>query len=162
MSIAKIGKPAATSAAHEAALEKGFEALTTLARLLKVDAERVISQSGMSQPMVTALSGLGRLPDQTTVSELSRSLTCNMGNLSGTLDRLEEAGYIEKIVCEADRRARFIRLTAKGRRAVSQLTEAFQCERVCNALKRMDVKQLEAMTESINRLSSTVQADASS
>ena len=34
------------------------------------------------------------IPIEDTVGELARSIGCNMGNLSGTLDRLEEKGYV--------------------------------------------------------------------
>ena len=40
---------------HEAALERGFEALSTLAILLKIDGERVTAHTRLSQPMLTAL-----------------------------------------------------------------------------------------------------------
>jgi DNA-binding MarR family transcriptional regulator len=143
---------------HEAALERGFEALSTLAILLKIDGERVTAHTRLSQPMLTALARLARLPDQTTVSALARSLSCNMGNLSGTLDRLEEAGYVERVVCESDRRARFIQLTNKGRRMATQLTERFRNERVCSALKQMSVHELEGLTETINGLISAAKA----
>jgi DNA-binding MarR family transcriptional regulator len=140
-------------------LETGLDALSTLAGHLRSDAERSIAPTGLSQPMASALARLGRLPDQTTVSELARSLACNLGNLSGTLDRLEDAGYIERIVGAADRRARFIRLTAKGRRMVTQLTENFRNERVCAALKQMSVHEVELLTDMIDRLNSAVKAN---
>jgi len=163
MSIAKRAKTRPTPSAHEAALKRGVETLTTLARLLHDDGENAMAQAGLPEPMAAALDRLALLPDRTTVSQLARSLGCNMGNLSGTLDRLEEAGYIERIVAEADRRARLIRLTAKGRRMVTQMTEYFWNGRVCAALKQMNVQQLEAMTEIITRLNSSAgTADASS
>jgi DNA-binding MarR family transcriptional regulator len=152
-------RPAA--AGHVAALERADEALAVLARFLRVDTERATTQAGLSYPMAAALARLAALPEQTTVSDLARSLECNMGNLSGTLDRLEEAGYVERLVCEADRRARYIRLTAKGRRMRAQMVEIFRNGRVCTALKRMDARELEVLTEIIDRLNTAVKADES-
>jgi DNA-binding MarR family transcriptional regulator len=151
MSIVK-GKGGRSDPAYDEAVQRGIDALMALARLLKVDSERVTAQARISQPMAAVLSRLRLLPDQTTVSELARAIGCNMGNLSGTLDRLAETGHIERVVGEADRRARFIRLTAKGRRTATQLIEDFQSARVCTALKAMSVQQLDAFTETTNRI----------
>jgi DNA-binding MarR family transcriptional regulator len=136
----------------EAVLESGVAAITALAGLLRGDVEGATANTELTQPMALALSRLTQLPDQSTVGVLARSLGCNMGNLSGTLDRLEEAGCIERIVGPADRRARLIRVTPKGRRLKTQITCNFQSGRVCSALKRMSVQELEALTEMIGRL----------
>src|ERR1700722_18356319 len=126
MSMLKSPKARPAAAGHGAALERADDALALLARFLRVDTERATTQAGLSFPMAVALGRLAALPEQTTVTDLARSLECNMGNLSVTLDRLEEGGYVERLVCEADRRARYIRLTAKGRRMKAQLTEIFR------------------------------------
>jgi MarR family transcriptional regulator, transcriptional regulator for hemolysin len=156
----KPPKTRPTAAGHRVALERADEALALLARFLRVDTERATTQAGLSFPMAVALGRLASLPEQTTVTDLARSLECNMGNLSVTLDRLEEGGYVERLVCEADRRARYIRLTAKGRRMKAQLTEIFRNGRVCTALKRMDTPELEALSEVIDRLNNAVKTDA--
>jgi DNA-binding MarR family transcriptional regulator len=146
MSIAK------TREVPEPVLESGVAAITTLTGLLRGDVERATTNTELSQPMAIALGRLTQLPDQSTVGALARSLGCNMGNLSGTLDRLEEAGCIERIVGPADRRARLIRVTPKGRKIKAQITRNFQSGRVCSALKRMSVGELEVLTEMIGRL----------
>jgi DNA-binding MarR family transcriptional regulator len=160
MSIAKNAKTRPAPSAHEVALEKSLESLSTLAGLFRIDVDRATAIAGLSQPAAIVLGRLGKLPDRTTVSELARSVGCNMGNLSVLLDRLEEAGYIERIVGEADRRARFIRLTAPGRRVATQLTENFRSGPVCTALKQMSVRQLEALSETFDRLNSAVKTEA--
>jgi DNA-binding MarR family transcriptional regulator len=133
-------------------LESGIAAITTLAGLMRGDSERATANTDLSQPMAIALGRLAQLPDQSTVGALARSLGCNMGNLSGTLDRLEEAGYIERIVGTADRRARLIRVTPKGRKTKTLMTRNFRSGRVCSALKRMSVQELQVLTEMIGRL----------
>jgi DNA-binding MarR family transcriptional regulator len=142
-------------------LESGVAAITTLAGLLRRDVERATAHTGLTQPMAAALGRLGQLPEKSTVGTLARSLGCNMGNLSGTLDRLEEVGYIERVVAQADRRARLIRLTPKGWKMRAQMTRNFQAGRVCTALKRMHVQELEALTEMIGRLNDVARAEAS-
>jgi DNA-binding MarR family transcriptional regulator len=99
---------------------------------------------------------LRKLPEQSTVGALARSIGCNMGNLSGTLDRLEEAGYIERVVAKADRRARFIRITAKGRKTAEQISANFQCGHFWTALEQMDARQLEALADAIEGVNDAV------
>jgi DNA-binding MarR family transcriptional regulator len=143
----------------EPVLEIGVAAITTLAGLLRGDVERATANTDLSQPMALALGRLIQLPDQSTVGALARSLGCNMGNLSVTLDRLEEAGCIERIVGPADRRARLIRVTPKGRKTKAQITRNFQAGRVCSALKRMSVQELEVLTEMIGRLNAVASTE---
>ena len=83
-----------------------------------------------------------------------------MGHLSGTLERLEKAGCIERFVGPADRRARLIRVTPKGRKVKTQITRNFQRGRVCSALKRMSVNELEGLTEMIRRLNAAAEAES--
>src|SRR5277367_5141213 len=111
MSIAKSRRVRPHQPAGETPADRAIAAIATLAGLLRHEVDRATAHSGLSEPMTVALGRLSKLPEQSTVGALARSLGCNMGNLSGTLDRLEEAGCIERIVGEADRRARYIRIT---------------------------------------------------
>jgi DNA-binding MarR family transcriptional regulator len=137
-------------------VDKAVGAIATLARLLRHELDRAAAHSGMSQPMAVALGRLAKLPDHSTVGALARSLGRNMGNLSGTLDRLQEAGCIERIVGEADRRARFIRVTVKGRKMAAQITASFQRGHLWSVLEQTSVQQLEALTDTLERLNGAV------
>jgi DNA-binding MarR family transcriptional regulator len=153
MSIEKPPKARPAEPVDESLLENSVIAMATLAGLLRHDVDRAAARTGLSQPMCVALGRLTKLPDQTaTVGVLAHSIGCNMGNLSGTLDRLEAAGCIERIVGEADRRARFIRVTAKGRKMAAQISGNFHSGRIWTTLKQMNAQQLEALTASIQRL----------
>jgi DNA-binding MarR family transcriptional regulator len=156
MSIAKPRKASPAQPAYESPLERATFAISALARLLRYEVDRAAAHTGLSQPMAVALGRLAKLPDQTTVGALSRSLGCNMGNLSGTLDRLQEAGCIERIVGEADRRARFIRVTVKGRKLAARVSANFRRGHLWGVLDRMSAKQLEVLTEELERLNAAV------
>jgi DNA-binding MarR family transcriptional regulator len=153
MSIAKPRKAGSTQAADESPVDRATSAIATIARLLRYEVDRAAEHTGLSQPMAIALGRLAKLPDRTTVGDLSRSIGCNMGNLSGTLDRLQEAGCIERVVGEADRRARFIRVTPKGRKLAAQVSANFRRGHIWSVLEQVSPKQLEALTgvlESVN------------
>jgi DNA-binding MarR family transcriptional regulator len=44
------------------------------------------------------------------------ALGCDPSNVTGVVDRLEERGLVTRAECPADRRAKFLNLTATGRR----------------------------------------------
>jgi DNA-binding MarR family transcriptional regulator len=137
-------------------VDRAVSAIATLAGLLRHEVDRATAHSGLSQPMVVALGRLRKLPEQSTVGALARSIGCNMGNLSGTLDRLEEAGYIERVVGKADRRARFIRITAKGRKTAEQISAKFQRGHFWTALEHTNAQQLEALANAIEGLNDAI------
>jgi DNA-binding MarR family transcriptional regulator len=137
-------------------MDRATLAIATTARLLRYEVDRAAEHTGLSQPMAIALGRLSKLPDRTTVGELSRSIGCNMGNLSGTLDRLQEAGCIERIVGEADRRARFIRVTPKGRKLAAQVSANFRRGHIWSVLEQISPKQLGALTDALESLNAAV------
>ena len=156
MSIAKTRKAGPARPVDEAPVDRAVGAIATLAGLLRHEVDRVTAHSGLSQPMAVALGRLCKLPEQSTVGALARSIGCNMGNLSGTLDRLQEAGYIERIVGDADRRARFIRVTVKGRKAAAHISARFQSGHFWTVLAQMNGQQLEALADAIEGVNGAV------
>jgi DNA-binding MarR family transcriptional regulator len=158
MSIEKPRKAGSPQPADESPMEKATFAIGIVARLLQYDMARAIAHTGLSQPMAVALARLAKLPDRTTVGSLSRSLGCNMGNLSGTLDRLQGAGCIERIVDEADRRARFIRVTLKGRKLAAQVSVNFRRGHIWDVLGQMSPMQLDVLTGALDSFNAAVSA----
>ncbi len=49
--------------------------------------------------------------------ELADSLLLSRSALTRLVDRVERAGYVERVTCESDRRGLFVQLTAAGREA---------------------------------------------
>ncbi|HOB95654.1 MAG TPA: MarR family transcriptional regulator [Aquabacterium sp.] len=57
--------------------------------------------------------------DQARVAEL---IACDRATIGGVIERLEQKGWISRIVSERDRRARELSLTAEGERVFAALT----------------------------------------
>lgn len=72
-------------------------------------------------PRFDAMAQLARFPDGLLMSELSQRLMVSNGNITGITDNLERDGLVERILLPEDRRARKVRLTAKGRAAFDQM-----------------------------------------
>jgi DNA-binding MarR family transcriptional regulator len=81
---------------HEAVCAAGFDDVT------------------LAQGRITA----GIDPDGTRISVLAERAGVAKQTATALVDRLERAGYVERVPDPDDGRARLVRLTAKGRRAI--------------------------------------------
>ena len=84
------------------------------ARFSVAIAER-LKTVGVSVPQCDVLTTLTER-EGVTQQELAQRLYVTKGNISGLIDRLEAAGYVERRPIIGDRRSHAIYLTAEGRR----------------------------------------------
>ena len=79
-------------------------------------------------PVQAMILGFLHLEDQITSSELGKKTELDSATLTGIMDRLEAAGFIERKNNPGDRRSIHIHLTAKGnalsREAIRVIAEA--------------------------------------
>src|SRR6266566_6743651 len=60
------------------------------------------------------------------MSELAEWLTLSRGGITKLVDRLEEAGYLERVSCAEDRRALQAELTAAGERMLEEMRAVYE------------------------------------
>lgn len=67
-----------------------------------------------------ALDAIGHHPgtDQATVAEM---IAYDRATIGGVIERLEQKGWVDRVVSERDRRARVLSLTAEGERILKAL-----------------------------------------
>ena len=67
-----------------------------------------------------ALDAIGHHPgtDQATVAEM---IAYDRATIGGVIERLEQKGWVDRVVSERDRRARVLSLTAEGQRILAAL-----------------------------------------
>jgi DNA-binding MarR family transcriptional regulator len=75
---------------------------------------RLDRQFGVTLPKFDVMAALARRESGMTMTEVSRQLMVSNGNVTGIVDRLFAEGLVVRIANEEDRRATFVRLTAKG------------------------------------------------
>ena len=102
-----------------------------------------LRQIGVSIPQCDVLT---TLTEQEGVSqqELAKRLYVTKGNISGLIDRLAEAGLVERRSTASDRRQRAIHLTEAGR-AMAEKAIAVQRRWIAATLGRMAEGDLEAL-----------------
>jgi DNA-binding MarR family transcriptional regulator len=126
-----------------------FRLLRLEARLQAAIGER-LRAIGVSIPQCDVLT---TLTEQEGVSqqELAKRLYVTKGNISGLIDRLEEAGFVERRSTASDRRQHAIYLTKAGRE-MAEKAIAVQYRWIASTLGRMGGADLEALETQLIQL----------
>ena len=95
---------------------------------------------GLSIPQFDLLSTLTET-EGLTQQELAERLYVTKGNVSGLVDRLVEAGFVERRPSPADRRSHALYLTSEGR-ALAERAMAVQEQYVRDTLGRLSAPDL--------------------
>jgi DNA-binding MarR family transcriptional regulator len=85
------------------------------------------------------------------MSDLAERLTLSRGGITKLVDRLEQAGYLERISCSEDRRSLQAELTPAGERILGEMREAYSAE-VERHLASISPKDAEVLTTVLTRV----------
>ncbi len=103
---------------HDLAVRVWFRFLRLESRLQIAVSDR-LREIGLSVPQCDVLTTLTEA-EGISQQDLAKRLYVTKGNISGLLDRLEDAGLVERRSIEADRRQYAIYLTPPGREAAEK------------------------------------------
>jgi MarR family transcriptional regulator, organic hydroperoxide resistance regulator len=119
-----------------------FRLIRLEARMQAAVGER-LREIGVSIPQCDVLTTLTE-KEGVSQQELAKRLYVTKGNISGLIDRLEEAGLVERRSTAADRRQHAICLTEAGRAMAEKAIEV-QRRWIASTLGRMTEGDLEAL-----------------
>ena len=75
------------------------------------------------------LSAVKRSPgSRPRMSDLAEYLTLSRGGITKLVDRLQEAGYLERVSCPTDRRTLYAELTPAGEKMLSDMAAVYEAE----------------------------------
>jgi len=100
-----------------------FDLIGELARRRHQAAERSFAALGLNHTEARLLSLLHHVSGGAPQEELSSMLTVDRSNTVRALQRLEQEGFILRRKDETDKRANFVRITGKGRKAVVEIVK---------------------------------------
>jgi DNA-binding MarR family transcriptional regulator len=137
-------------AAHEAVL-----GLVLTGSLLAKEGSRVLRPFGLTDSQFNVLMILkyqskdGRLNQ----AGLGRMLLVNRSNVTGLVDRMEQAGLVRRVVEPEDRRVNQVELTAEGALALERASQAYfeRLEEVMSGLSPEQYHELSGMLEKVRR-----------
>jgi DNA-binding MarR family transcriptional regulator len=93
------------------------------------------------------------------MSELAEWLTLSRGGITKLVDRLEDAGYIERVTCSTDRRSFQAELTPAGERMLEEMRAVYELE-VGRHLAAVSDEEAELVTAILDRVTgSTCDSD---
>jgi DNA-binding MarR family transcriptional regulator len=97
-----------------------FGRIGRLSRILETAVEEVFRRHGLRQGEFDVLAALRRSgpPYALIPSELSELLMMSRAGMTNRLDRLEDAGLVERTLDPQDRRSFRVTLTARGKRTI--------------------------------------------
>lgn len=98
------------------------ELLHGLGARMKAHLERCAGALGLTVPQAAALR---HLQSPVPMRDLAEHLYCDASNVTGIVDRLEEAGLAERRPDPDDRRVKTVVLTGEGRRRLDELHRVF-------------------------------------
>jgi DNA-binding MarR family transcriptional regulator len=85
------------------------------------------------------------------MSELAEWLTLSRGGITKLVDRLEGAGYIERVSCSEDRRSLQAELTPAGKRIVEEMREVYEGE-LGRYVGAVTAEEAEVLSSSLERV----------
>ncbi len=99
---------------HKAELRLWLRLLTCATLVEDEIRSRLRGQFNVTLPRFDLLAQLHKAPDGMTLTQLSSRMMVSNGNLTALVERLAEAGQIERRVSETDRRVVNVALTPAG------------------------------------------------
>ena len=85
------------------------------------------------------------------MSDLAERLTLSRGGITRLVDRLEEAGYLERVSCAEDRRALQAELTPAGQRMLEEMRGVYDAE-LERHLQILSADEAEVITGALQRV----------
>jgi DNA-binding MarR family transcriptional regulator len=117
--------------------------------------QRLRARFGTTLPRFDLLAQLERVEDGLLLGELSRRMMVSNGNVTGLVERLAEAGLIERSVPADDRRAVRVRLTEQGRAAFAEMASA-HAEWISELFAGLNENEQEALWSRLKKLKTSV------
>jgi len=112
-------------------------------------AARVMRATGLSVPQFDLLSTLSER-EGTTQQEIAERLYVTKGNISGLIDRMAEAGLVERRALPQDRRSHALYITDAGREALAR-GDALQRDMIARTLGQLPDTDIRALHDILGR-----------
>lgn len=126
-----------------------LEANSSLERQLGRELER---QCGISHTAFEVLLRISRAEArQISMSSLAQQVALTSGGITRLLDRMIEAGLVQRVPCPTDRRVAFAALTSAGERALEKAmrVHAKNLRRVFEGLSVEDLHKLDSLLDTL-------------
>jgi MarR family transcriptional regulator, 2-MHQ and catechol-resistance regulon repressor len=127
--------------------------LETHAKLTRVLSAELEHSCGLPLTWFDVLIRLGRSPEQRLrMSQLAAQVSLTTGGVTRLVDRIAEAGYVERQSCPSDRRSTYVALTAAGTEKLHEATTAHLEDLERHLLEPLDADERLALAATLRKL----------
>ena len=136
--------------------EHAYELTTAVMATANVflrESQRLFRPHGLTAAQYNVLNVLASRADGMSQRELSDLLVVDRSNVTGLLDRMEKAGWVQRADDPADRRVYRVTLTAAGRRLWSEVEPRYH-DVLAQVTRGVTIKQMNDCVELLNQLAS--------
>lgn len=127
--------------------------IETLARLDRVFGTRLEAECGINHSWFEILLRVGRSPDRRLkMSELATQVALTTGGITRLIDRITEAGLIERVADPKDRRVQYAQLTMAGAAKLSAGLSIHVVDLQTELFDRLTTKQAESLEQVLDIL----------
>jgi DNA-binding MarR family transcriptional regulator len=135
---------------HEAVLN-----VVLTAALLSKEGDRILRPFGITDSQFNVLMLLRhQAPDgEINQTQLGRMLLVNRSNVTGLIDRMEQAGWVQRRADASDRRVKMVALTEEGRKLVGRAEKIYfeRLETLWREISDSAIQQLCRTLEKVRR-----------
>lgn len=100
-------------------------ALRRITRAIDLQSKRLVKVTGLTAPQLVVIDTLHK-QGELSPSAIARAVSLSQATITSILDRLVQAGLVERIRSETDKRVILARLTEKGEAASNNSPELLQ------------------------------------
>ena len=100
-------------------------ALRRITRAIDLQSKRLVKATGLTAPQLVVIDTLHK-QGELSPSAIARAVSLSQATITSILDRLVQAGLVERIRSETDKRVVLARLTEKGETASTNSPELLQ------------------------------------
>ncbi len=136
---------------HKAELRLWLRLLTCATLIEDEIRSRLRAAFDVTLPRFDLMAQLHKNPDGMTLSQLSGRMMVSNGNLTALVERLAEAGHVERRPAENDRRAVIVRLTPDGDRAFAAMAARHE-DWIADLLEGLSEEEVEELMTLLAKL----------
>lgn len=123
--------------------------------MLTKEGDRILRPLGLTDSQFNVLMLLKYQTESGSLNQtrLGNMLLVNRSNVTGLIDRMEQAGWVVRESEKRDRRVKQVRLTKAGRQLLDRAEQVYfeRVEEIMSAFNRTEQRQLVKMLETIRQ-----------
>jgi DNA-binding MarR family transcriptional regulator len=122
--------------------------LLQLVDRVKLSVVELAEARGLTRMQLFALYSISEHVEL-AMRQVADVMHCDASNVTGIVDRLVAQGLVLRQECAHDRRAKTLRLTTKGSKAVQELKDALPAKLGCDALAANECQALHQIVQKL-------------